>query len=111
MPPITPDSDWTEDSKAFLHPWWVDVDRYCIGRLTERTRDIRIMNMLTKHDDTLEVCSEESLNEILDRYLEINCHAASYTWKRLGQNLDMGKNLAQNGIADDRYELNQLGMA
>ena len=51
------------------------------------------MNTLTKHDDKIEVASEESLNEILDRYLEINSHAASYTWKRLGKVLDMSLNL------------------
>ena len=67
--------------------------------------------MLTKHDDIIEVCSEETINEILDRYLEINAHAASYTWKRLGKTLDMGKNLTQNGIPDERNELTQLGMA
>ena len=56
--------------------------------------------MMTKHDDMIECCDEESINEVLDRYLEINAHAASYTWKRLGKPLDMGKNLTQNGIAD-----------
>ena len=91
-----PDSDW--DNKSFLHPWWEDVDRYCIGRLTEKTREIRIINMLTKHDDVLEICTEETVNEVLDRYLEINSHAASYTWKRLGKDLDMGKSFAQNGV-------------
>ena len=67
--------------------------------------------MLTKHDDNLEVCSEETINEILDRYLSINLHAASYTWKRLGKTLDMGKNLSHNGIVDDRNELTALNMA
>jgi hypothetical protein len=67
--------------------------------------------MLTKHDDTIEVCMEETINEILDRYSEINAHAASYTWKRLGKTLDMGKTLIQNGILDERKELTQLGMA
>lgn len=39
-----------------------------IGRLTKKTRKIRLINMLTKHDDILEVACEESINEILDRY-------------------------------------------
>ena len=45
--------------------------------------------MLTKDDDTIEVCSEETMNEILDRYIPTNFHSASYTWKRLGRPLDM----------------------
>ena len=49
--------------------------------------------MLTKHEDVLEVGNEECINEILDRYLELNKHAHSYTWKRLGQVLDMSKTL------------------
>lgn len=58
----------------------------------------------------IEVCSEETLNEILDRYTQMNVHAASYTWKRLGVVLDMAKNLEKNGIADEREELLELGM-
>ena len=108
VPPATPDSDW--DTQGFSKPWWDDYERYGIGKLTESVREIRIINMLTKHDDNLEVCSEETINEILDRYLEINMHAASYTWKRLGKTLDMGKNLAQNGIPDERTELTALNM-
>jgi hypothetical protein len=52
-------------------------------------RKITIMNTLTKDDETIEVASEENMNEILDRYLSYNAHAASYTWKRLGKVLDM----------------------
>ena len=58
----------------------------------------------------MEVACEESINEILDRYLVINCHAASYTWKRLGAVLDMSKTLEQNGIPDEREELTKLGI-
>lgn len=66
--------------------------------------------MLTKHEDTLEVASEESINEILDRYLEVNSHAASYTWKRLGRELNMERNLSQNDIPDETEELIELGI-
>lgn len=56
---------------------------------------------------------EETINEILDRYKEINEHAASYTWKRLGRPLgfilnycliklkDMEENLENNDIFDE----------
>ena len=39
-----------------------------IGRLTKKVRKITIMNTLTKDDETIEVASEENMNEILDRY-------------------------------------------
>ena len=81
-----------------------------IGALTHKTRKIRLINMLTKHEDTLEVASEESINEILDRYLEVNSHAASYTWKRLGRELNMERNLSQNDIPDETEELIELGI-
>ena len=35
------------------------------------------------------------MNEILDRYLELNEHAASYTWKRLGRPLDMDQTMEE----------------
>lgn len=77
--------------------------------------------MLTKHDDIMDVrdsgnnddgqvATEENINEILDRYIELNLHAASYTWKRLGKVLDMDKNLADNEIPDETEELISLGI-
>ena len=107
VPPAEPNSDWNPD---FQSPWWQDEVKYVIGSLTKRTRLIRVINTLTKHDDIIEVASEESLNEILDRYLDINVHAASYTWKRMGNVLDMALNLERNGIHDEREELLELGM-
>ena len=55
-----------------------------IGRLTKKVRKIQIMNTLTKDEEVFEVAQEETMNEILDRFLIFNGHAASYTWKRLG---------------------------
>jgi hypothetical protein len=70
--------------------------------------------MLTDHEDIIEVSivtiiilqvpSEETIHEILERYLEINHHAGSYTWKRLGKPLDMEKTLEENGIVDETNE-------
>jgi hypothetical protein len=50
------------------------------------------------------------MNEILDRYLELNEHAASYTWKRLGRPLDMERTLAENDIPDETEEYLDLGI-
>ena len=77
--PPEPVSDWKTD---FGTPWWKD-ESFCIGNLSTRTRNIRIVNTLTSQEKTLEVCSEETLDEILDRYMDWNSHAGSYTWKTL----------------------------
>lgn len=50
--------------------------------------------------------SEETINEILDRYKEINEHAASYTWKRLGKPLGIKKYWRISNILNDRYGKN-----
>eukprot|EP01083_Nonionella_stella_P006917 20030_1 len=102
-----PTSDCDMD---FEKEWWKD-DRYIIGCLTEQSRQIRIVNTLSSQDDTIEVCSEETLNEIQDRYLSFNSHAASYTWKRLGKPLDMTKTLDDNGVIDERPEYKELGLS
>jgi len=90
-------------------PWWLDPT-YVIGELTSRTRLIRIINTLNHHEVALEVCSEETLNEIQNRYLEFNAHAASYTWKRMTEALDMDKTLEENGIPDESEEFEDLGL-
>ena len=102
MPPRDPDAEW--DPSSFSSPWW-ENDLYIVGQLTRHVRKVRIINTLTRHDDVLECANEETINEILDRYLAINSHAASYTWKRLGKVLDMAKTLDDNGIMDDTKEL------
>lgn len=58
----------------------------------------------------MQVCSEETLDEILQRYLRYNSHAASYTWKHNHVNLDMTKTLCENGIFDEDEEFNQCRM-
>lgn len=68
------------------------------------------MNTLTKDEVMIDVASEECMNEILDRYLSQNFHAASYTWKRLGKVLDMTKTLAENGIPDETEQCLDLGI-
>jgi hypothetical protein len=56
------------------------------------------------------VCSEEIMLEIQKRYLVYNLHAASYTWKYCGMNLDMYKTLEENGIPDEFEDFYQLNM-
>ena len=66
--------------------------------------------MLSKQEDVIKVACEETMNEILDRYLPLNSHAASYTWKRLRQPLDMDLTLEENGIEDETDEYKELNI-
>ncbi|KAH9597633.1 Cytochrome b5-like heme/steroid binding domain [Trypanosoma melophagium] len=110
IPTLLPDSciDLSYDV-----PWWQD-EHYIVGRLTSKTRRIRIVNTLNGHEHTLEVCAEETLNEIVaTRYLSINAHALSYTWRRHdpeGRDLDMTKTLDENGVVDESVEFESLGL-
>ena len=93
-----------------MTPWWLDKESYCIGRLSQRTRKIKIVNTLTKDEHIIEVCSEEKLNAIQDRYMAYNAHAKGYMWKRLGTLLDMTKTLEENGVRDEGPQMERLGM-
>ncbi|XP_063677975.1 cytochrome b5 domain-containing protein 1-like isoform X1 [Bolinopsis microptera] len=104
IPPPYPSASWAND---FGTPWWKD-ESYCIGHLSTKTRKIRIINTLTSQEHTLEVCSEETLEEILNRFYKYNKHAASYTWKYNGTNLTMTKTLEQNGVKDEDEEFYEL---
>ena len=109
VPTLRPDSSM---DPSYELPWWRDA-KFIIGELTKRSRRIRLVNTLTGHDALLEVCSEETLNEILNRYLAINGHAGSYTWKRHDDHprvLDMSKTLEENGILDESDEFEALGL-
>ena len=58
----------------------------------------------------LQVCSEETMSEILARYVKYNAHAASYTWKYNSINLEMNKTLEENSIPDEDEEFYKLSM-
>ncbi|KAL4441700.1 hypothetical protein ABPG74_008697 [Tetrahymena malaccensis] len=107
IPPLGPETNF--DLQEVQTPWWRN-SLYFIGRLTVRSVKIKIINMLTEHSDIIEVPCEETINEILERYKEINKHAASYTWKRLGRPLDMELNLEENNIIDQTEEFERLGV-
>jgi len=106
VPPPVPYANWRP---MVDKPWWED-DRYCIGKLSQKTRKIRIVNTLTKDEHIIEVCSEESLLAIQERYKKLNAHTEGYIWKRLGNVLDMSKTLEQNNIKDESQQFEMLGM-
>ncbi|CAJ1048391.1 cytochrome b5 domain-containing protein 1 [Xyrichtys novacula] len=104
VPPAGPRSDW---ASVIGPPWWKDR-RYEVGLLSAKTRWIRVINLLTSQEQRLQVCSEETLAEILQRYLPYNSHAGSYTWKHGGERLDMSLTLSENNVPDEDQELQEL---
>ncbi|ETI43392.1 hypothetical protein F443_11639 [Phytophthora nicotianae P1569] len=101
VPPPDPSAQWCT---ADLLPWWRDP-KYVVGRLTKKARWLEIVNMLTQQRHSLEVCCEETIAEIQTRYLQLNAHAGSYTWKRLEDDefvpMHMQRTLDENGIPDE----------
>ncbi|KAJ3015373.1 Cytochrome b5 domain-containing protein 1 [Thoreauomyces humboldtii] len=111
VPPPFPLSDWSDsvDSESGS-PWWLDKDTYCVGRLSQKTRRIRVVNTLTRDEHVLEVASEEKLAAVQDRYLAFNGHAKGYMWKRQGQLLDMSRTLEENGLPDESAQFESVGI-
>ncbi|KYO31593.1 cytochrome b5 domain-containing protein 1 [Alligator mississippiensis] len=115
VPPLLPRSDWAND---FGVPWWKDV-KYEVGILSAKTRLVRVINTLTSQEHMLEVCAEESLWEILRRYLPNNAHAGSYTWKHAASmplaccctsmtTSPSSSSQVQSSVAANRYSFTQV---
>lgn len=106
IPPSEPMANW---DTSFGIPWWKDK-KFFIGKLSSQVRIIRIKNVLTNTENTVEVPCEETVAEIRERYLEINAHAHSYTFKAIissidgsseFEELDLRKTLQENGVIDE----------
>jgi len=109
-PPREP-TMWSSDIGTV---WWRNKGLH-LGKLTLRTRRIKLENMLTKQKTELEVCAEETLEEIQNRYLKFNSHSGSYTWKRtdteqIARLLDMKLTLDENRIPDDADDFDNLNI-
>ncbi|XP_047020938.1 cytochrome b5 domain-containing protein 1 [Helicoverpa zea] len=104
--PVVPSTRW----RPVEEPWW-SSDKYVVGKATAKTRPIRITNTLTGSTVTLEVCSEETIYEIMMRYLPHNSHLMSYSWRYMGKGLCLHKTLDQNGIPDERDRFSDVALA
>ncbi|KAI5730753.1 cytochrome b5 domain-containing protein 1 [Diaphorina citri] len=80
-------------------PWWKD-EQYIIGKVTQKQIPIRILNVLTNQYTYLNVCCEDTLKRIEERYSKFNSNTEQYVWKYSGAVLDMDKTLEENGISD-----------
>ncbi|XP_026747766.1 cytochrome b5 domain-containing protein 1 [Trichoplusia ni] len=103
--PVVPSTRWRPMETA----WW-NTETYVVGKATEKTRPIRITNTLTGNTVTLEVCSEETIYEIMMRYYPHNNHLWSYSWRYLGKPLNLSKNLDDNGIPDERDRFSDVAL-
>ena len=109
VPPPEPSASWSLDCVQ----WWKNEDLK-IGKVSQTTRKINVVNTLTQQEHELNVCSEETIEEIQQRYLSFNGHAASYTWKRLDDKgeefvvMDMSKTLEENGCMNEAGEFEKL---
>jgi len=106
IPPPIPVTDWSSDIGT---AWWKDQN-YFIGKLSRKTRTLRVVNILSSQEQLIEVCTEETMNEIQTRYMVYNSHAKSYTWKYNGKVLDMKQTLTDNGVQDESEEFYALTM-
>ena len=59
---------------AFEEPWFKRKD-LVKGYLTGRTRRLRVVNMLLRSEEVIEVCSEQTISEIRDTFKAYNAHA------------------------------------
>lgn len=115
-------------------PWWKD-EKFIIGKvcvwlidililtnyhsffikLTKKTMKIRITNMLTRNEDIIQICHEETVGMIRNRYMEYNLNSNSYTWKALINDefvsLRLDRTLEENGILDETENFVRYGMA
>ncbi|KAK5848040.1 hypothetical protein PBY51_005695 [Eleginops maclovinus] len=92
---------------------YVDPLTNCVRYYTPRGRFLHVPPTGPRSDwDTeqrLQVCSEETLLEVQQRYLNYNAHAGSYTWTHSGGGaLDMSRTLVENNVPDTEHELQDL---
>ncbi|XP_022917689.1 cytochrome b5 domain-containing protein 1 [Onthophagus taurus] len=91
-------------------PWWKDDAKYLVGRLTKKVRPVRITNMCICQEAIINVCCEDTISRIMERYRIFNSEPESYICRALNKNLVMNKTLEENGIIDEREEYYRLGL-
>ncbi|KAH8392131.1 hypothetical protein KR215_001477, partial [Drosophila sulfurigaster] len=89
------------------HAMWSQDNFYHIGRITRRARRLRIINTLTAKVQFMNVCDEDSIYDIQQKYkARYNHHAGSYEWRKFSNGakycgvLNLNGNLDENGLTD-----------
>ncbi|MEN2498298.1 MAG: Cytochrome b5 domain-containing protein 1 [Marteilia pararefringens] len=90
--------------------WWKS-EEFLVGYLTSEVQTIRVLNTLTGRSAILRICSEWTIDEISRHFSKIlNSHSRSYTWKYLGRELDMSRDLGENKVKNHQKELIELNV-
>lgn len=84
--------------------WWRNSN-YVVGKITCIERRIRVINTLTNKVIFMNVCEEDSILKVKEKYAKrFNCDADNYIWRKTHSQdkssgrLIMDKTLTQNGI-------------
>ena len=82
--------------------------------LLEPVRDVGSRELDDGIHQMILMRSNETMKEILNRFLNYNAHAGSYTWKALFDGdfvpLDMDKTLEENDVPDESEEFERLSI-
>ena len=88
-------------------PWWRD-EQYMIGHLCASDVKLQVVNMLTREKNELSIAPQETFNEILERYKEVNEYASAYIWKNLDNQVLFKKKSFRDNRFKDQNELFRL---
>lgn len=110
--PVFPPAYEKETAEADF--WWRDPNNI-IGKITCVERRIRIVNTLTRKTIFMNVCEEDSIKKIQQKYAEkFNRDAGNYKWRKTTSldnksgHLFLDKTLTQNGLIYEKHE--KLGL-
>lgn len=108
FPPVLEKEDEQSDC------WWRDESNI-IAKITSVKRRARIINTLTRKIISMDVCEEDSIKTIKQKYSKkFNRNADQYIWRKTSPSngnigcLDMSKTLSQNDLPYAKHE--QLGL-
>ncbi|XP_017775365.1 PREDICTED: cytochrome b5 domain-containing protein 1 [Nicrophorus vespilloides] len=91
-------------------PWWKDP-KYEVGLLTKKVRPIRIINPLFGLEVHMNVCCEDTVLRIKERYSIFNSDANIYLWRYMDNVLNDELTLEENGIIDETDRFGSVGLS
>ena len=119
IPPQYPSTTYRTD---YALAWWEDP-ALVIGRLSLRSVHVSVVNTLTGQAEAMEVGVEESVGEVRRRWLALQGEGVGrpsaevvdgpyrcYVWKRGGVAMRLDGTLEENGVRDERAEMEELGI-
>ncbi len=69
---------------VYIQDYMEEHPKFWVGMLSQkRIRKVRLVNMLTKDEHTIEVCAEDTLEQIKDKYLVYNRYVYMHVFKNV----------------------------